>query len=94
MAKTRVKYDGLAPGTHTWGYTEDRSVTVPEANHPQGEVYRVTGQPDVFPGDVLEVEDLDDPRSERARIVRGHIEAGVAHVIEGKGAKKPQPSET
>jgi hypothetical protein len=35
---------------------------------------QITGQPNVYRGDVIEVEDLNDPKSERARIVRGHLE--------------------
>ncbi len=70
---TRLKYDGLPPGTHTFTFVEKDGAIV--------------GQPRIDPGDVVEVEDLNDPKSERARICRGHVDRGIAHVI-GEKPKK------
>lgn len=44
--------------------------------------YVITGQPRVNPGDLVEVEDLNDPKSHRARIVRGHLGGGVCSVVD------------
>ncbi len=49
--------------------------------------FRIKAQPRVEPGDVLDVDDLNDPRSHRARIVRGHLERGVCRVVEDAPAK-------
>lgn len=76
---TRLKYDGLAEGTHTFTFDEKLG--------PEGQVL-IVGQPRIEKGDVVEVEDLNDPKSERARICRGHIERGVAHVIGEKPKKE------
>lgn len=70
---TRLKYDGLPAGTHTFTYVEKDG--------------QIVDQPRIDKGDVIEVEDLNDPKSERARICRGHVERGVAHVI-GEKPKK------
>lgn len=136
---TRVVYDGLAKGTHTWCYAETRCEHRVCPDHgvqqvkrarkndePRTDMYEtcrafvgarsvgdqiveVCGmalssdffpeidgmelaadkRPNVYPGTVLEVRDLNDPRSDRARIVRGHIAAGVAHVIEGAPQAPP-----
>jgi hypothetical protein len=69
----RLLYDGLQPGQHTFTYDE-----VPDGDGG----FRVVAQPDVLPGAVIEVEDLDDAKSERARICRGHVARGIARVIE------------
>ncbi len=75
---TRLKYDGLPEGSHTFTYVEKLL--------PNGSV-TIVDQPRIEPGDVVEVEDLEDPKSERARICRGHVARGVAHVI-GEKPKK------
>jgi len=80
---TRLKYDGLPPGSHTFTYDEKliegRLVT--------------TAQPVIEPGAVIEVEDLNDPKSERARICRDHVARGIAHVIEPKGKAAAAPKD-
>lgn len=76
---TRLKYDGLPDGAHTFTYEEKPG--------PKGGLV-VIAQPRIDKGDVVEVEDLDDPKSERARICRGHVASGIAHIIGEKAAKK------
>jgi len=86
MPRTRLIYDGLQPNQHTFTYDEV----------PDGEGgYVVVGQPDVPAGAIVEVEDLNDPKSERARQCRSHIERGLARVIEGDAppaAASPAPA--
>jgi len=76
---TRLKFDGLPEGTHTFTYDEK-----PDGNGG----FEITGQPQVNRNDIVEVEDLNDPKSERARQCRLAIDRGLAHVIEGKASKK------
>ena len=76
---TRLKYDDLPEGAHTFTYDEG----------PDGSI---VGQPQINRNDVVEVEDLNDPKSERARVCRGHVDRGLAKVIEEKG-KKSKPTE-
>ena len=81
---TRLKYDGLPEGAHTFTYDEQDG--------------QITGQPQVNRNDIVEVEDLNDPKSERARICRGHVDRGLARVIEEKpkkaAAEKPPSSKS
>ena len=77
---TRLKYDGLPEGAHTFIYDEK----------PDGQGgYIIVGQPQVNRNDVVEVEDLNDPKSERARQCRLAIDSGRSHVIEGKPKAVP-----
>lgn len=85
---TRVKYDGIAEGCSTFLYTENTAKTDGDGK------YHLTGQPRVNPGDIVEVEDLNDPNSERARLVRDHVARGVAHVVEEKAPKKSAVKES
>lgn len=65
----RLKYDGLGEGRVTWIYQHDdrnRGLAVERVPH----------------NGVVEVADLDDPDSPRAEIARGHIDRGMAHVVE------------
>lgn len=80
---TRLKYDGLPEGAHTFTYDE-------KPDGAGGSV--ITGQPQVNRNDIVEVEDLNDPKSERARICRGHIERGLARVLEEKPKKPMAPA--
>jgi hypothetical protein len=75
----RLKYDGLPEGAHTFTYTEKTRA---------GKLVRTGYQNGIKRGDVIEVADLNDPESPRARICRGHVERGVAHVIEPKPKRK------
>lgn len=94
---TRVKYDGLKPAQTTWVFTEDRSKVDTDG------CYELTGQPTVGHNDIVEVEDFNDPKSHRARIVRGHVDglgapgqeghqAPIARVIEEKEKRAPKPA--
>lgn len=65
---TRVKYDMLPLGAHTVVPTEDLLVDVGTGRH------LVTGYTRVELNDIVEVDDLTDPLSERAYQVRGHLE--------------------
>jgi hypothetical protein len=76
---TRLKYDGLPEGAHTFTYDETPG--------PKGG-FTIIAQPRIEKGDIVEVEDLDDPKSERARICRGHVDRGVAHIIGEKPKKE------
>jgi len=77
---TRLKYDGLPEGMHTFTFDE-------KADKDGNPV--VVGQPRINPGDVVEVEDLNHPTSERARICRGHVDRGIAHVVDGENGTAP-----
>ncbi len=91
---TRLKYDGLPEGTHTFVYLED-----PARPDAAGD-YTIIGyenqgrrdRPAVYPGDVVEVQDLDDPHSERARLCRDHLARGIAHVVKEEKPKKAAAS--
>ena len=76
---TRLKFDGLPEGTHTFTYDER-----PDGNGG----FEIAAQPQVNRNDIVEVEDLNDPKSERARQCRLAIDSGKAHVIEGKASAK------
>lgn len=82
---TRLKYDGLPEGTHTFTYDENREKVDRDGK------YVITGQPRI-PDEkgslFIDVEDLDDPKSERARQARLAIASGLAHVVEPKASKK------
>lgn len=74
----RLKYSGLPEDKHTFTYDEK----------PDGHGgYQITGQPQINRNDVVEVEDLNDPKSERARMCRGHVDGGLAVAIEEKPKK-------
>jgi hypothetical protein len=102
MPPSRVLYDGLPIGFHTWVWEEDRTRLDVEEKLASGqEYYAITGQPDVFPQHVVEVEDLFDPKSRRAFIVRDHLASCAlrcrpacshpryARVVSGPGLKEP-----
>lgn len=85
----RLKYDGLPEGTHTFTYDEDRSTVGPDGYYP------IVGQPqipDAKGNDIVEVEDLEDPKSMRAVICRRHVKEKTARVLEEK--KKAVPSKS
>lgn len=116
MKPTRVIYDGLPPGTHTWIFAEGageqavcpehgvrKTVKANADGSPRRDLpslcdvvgadgackkklerlasVTVTGRPDVFPNDVIEVADLNDPASHRAYLARDAIARGLAHVL-------------
>ncbi len=79
---TRVVYDGLQIGFHTWIWTEDETRLDEQELAASGkEYYHLTGQPDVFPNEVVEINDLHDPKSRRAFIARDHIARKVARIV-------------
>jgi hypothetical protein len=66
----RVKYDLLPEGKHTVVYVDGD----PAELDPVDRMVPAAGVEEVKHGDVLEVEDLNDPKSRRARGVRQHLE--------------------
>jgi hypothetical protein len=104
MSPTRVKYDGLPAGTHTF-LPEETDLECPKHGAVTFDVrdsvcldgkrlgqtcgkngkatgkYRTNREVDVFPGDVVEVIDLNHPHSDRARMVRDHVARGLAHEL-------------
>jgi hypothetical protein len=77
---TRLKFDGLPEGTHTF---------VMDGTIDDAGIYELRGQFDVQRNQIVEVEDLNAPHDLRAHVCRKHVETGIARVIEGKASKKP-----
>lgn len=137
MKPTRVIYDGLPPGTHTWIFEEGAGEQAMCTDHgviktlkanadgsPRKELPKkcdqaalnfgvpgvaymcgkattrqpcitVTGRPDVFPNDVIEVADLNDPNSHRATMARQAIASGQARMLkDGETAPAMAPAST
>lgn len=100
MPKTRIKYTKLPPGAHTY-LPVDHPEKVMDPDDPAR--YKVVSYDDrIVNGDVHEVEDLNDPKSERAYQVRGHLygfgspgqygyQGPLAVVIEGPGGEPLPP---
>lgn len=66
---TRVKYDLLPEGTHTVVYMDDTTQIDPvDGMYPAADVKEVKRNA------IVEVEDLNDPKSRRAHGVRQHLE--------------------
>lgn len=86
---TRLKFDGLPEGTHTF----IMDGTIDDAG-----IYELHGQSDVKRNQIVEVEDLNDPHDLRAHVCRGLVERGLAHVLEEKpkkaAAEKAAPSKS
>lgn len=69
MPPTRVKYDLLPEGAHTFVYADDTSQIDPvDGMYPAADVKEVRHNA------IVEVEDLNDPKSRRAHGVRQHLE--------------------
>jgi hypothetical protein len=108
---TRLKFSGLAPGTHSYRY-EETDLVCPEhgeqtfdlaagtclAGTRDGEPVcgkkgehkggtRINRQPDVFPGDIVEIEDYNHPTSKAAENLRWHVDNGNAVIIKEKADK-------
>lgn len=66
---TRVKYDLLPEGMHSFVYEED-----PTQIDPIDGLYVGVNQKDVQRNAIVEVEDLNDPKSRRAQGIRQHLE--------------------
>ena len=66
---TRVKYSLLGEGHHTTEYIDNQSEI-----DPMDGMYALAGQKDVPHNGIVEVEDLNDPKSRRAWLVRRHMD--------------------
>jgi hypothetical protein len=66
---TRVKYSLLGDGRHSVEYIDN-----PNEIDPGDGMYCLAGQKDVPHNGIVEVEDLNDPKSRRAWLVRRHLE--------------------
>ena len=66
---TRVKYDLLPEGMHSYVYVDD-----PGVMDPVDGMCAAAAIKEVKRNDIVEVEDLNDPKSRRAVHVRQHIE--------------------
>jgi len=74
MPPTRLKYDGLTEEQHTF-----TSMETPDGSF--------VIEDNIKKDQVIEVADLNGP-SERAKICRGHVARGIAHVVTEEKAKK------
>lgn len=93
VAGSRVKYDGLNPGQHTWieidrDHPAGHGITRTAASKAAMEKMGFTKQQEekhsilrVNPGDVVTTGDLEDG-SDRSRIINGHLERGVCRFVE------------
>ncbi len=90
---TRVKYDLLPEGMHSYVYVDD-----PAVMDPIDGMCAAADVKEVKRNDIVEVEDLNDPKSRRAVHVRQHVEgiggpgrsgsqAPIATVLEEKPKK-------
>ena len=90
---TRVKYDLLPEDAHSYVYVDD-----PQSLDPIDGLYAAADVKQVNRNDVVEVEDLNDPKSRRARGVRQHLDgigkpgqsgyqAPLARLLEEKAKK-------
>ena len=78
---TRVKYDLLPEGMHTFVYIDD-----PSCIDAHDRLCGAAGVEEVQRNAIIEVEDLNDPKSRRAHGVRQHLEG-----IGTKGSSGYQP---
>lgn len=67
---TRVKYDRLPEEAHTYLFEDDKSAEL----DPVDGMYPAKSVKEIQRNDVVEVEDLNDPKSRMARGVRQHLE--------------------
>lgn len=67
---TRVKYDKLPEGSHTYVFEDDKGAEL----DPVDGMYPAKSVKEIQRNDVVEVEDLNDPKSRMARGVRQHLD--------------------
>ena len=93
-AGKHVVYDGLKPGQRTWLRVDSRHPLGPVKRTAEGKaalkalgrlgvgmVHVNNAQPHLFPGDTIELGDLEDG-SNRSRIIKGHLDRGICRIID------------